>query len=63
MAKYSKKTQELVEEKMHEKKKGELKSGSGKKVKSDKQAVAIALSEARDKGYKTPKKSSSKKSK
>ncbi len=56
MAKYSKKTQEHVEKTMHRKKKGTLKSGSGKKVKSSKQAIAIALSEARDKGYKAPKK-------
>jgi hypothetical protein len=32
---------------MHEYKEGSLKSGSGGKVKSRKQAVAIALSEAR----------------
>lgn len=31
---------------MHEHKKGTLKSGSGKKVKSRKQAVAIAMSES-----------------
>jgi hypothetical protein len=31
---------------MHEYKTGTLKSGSGKKVKSRKQAIAIALSEA-----------------
>lgn len=37
---------------------GELKSGSGKKVKSRKQAVAIALSEARQSGAKIPKKKS-----
>jgi hypothetical protein len=60
MAKYSKKTQEHVEETMHRKKKGTLKSGSGKKVKSSKQAIAIALSEAREKGYKAPKKAAKK---
>ncbi len=54
MTKYSKKTQEHVEETMHKKKEGKLYSGSGKKVKSNKQAVAIALSEAREKGYKVP---------
>ena len=32
---------------MHEHKKGTLKSGSGKKVRSRKQAVAIAMSEIR----------------
>jgi Family of unknown function (DUF6496) len=41
---------------MKEKKEGTLKSGSGKKVKSRKQAVAIALSEARKSGSKIPKK-------
>ena len=35
---------------MKEHKEGKLKSGSGKKVKSRKQAVAIALSEARESG-------------
>jgi hypothetical protein len=41
---------------MKEHKEGTLKSGSGKKVKSRKQAVAIALSEARKSGAKIPKK-------
>jgi hypothetical protein len=41
---------------MHEHKEGALKSGSGKKVKSRKQAVAIALNEARKSGAKIPKK-------
>ncbi len=54
MAKYSEKTQDTVEEAMHKMKKGTLKSGSGKKVKSRKQAIAIGLSEAREKGYKVP---------
>jgi hypothetical protein len=44
---------------MKENKEGTLKSGSGKKVKSRKQAVAIALSEARRAGAKIPKKSKS----
>jgi len=44
---------------LKEHKQGELKSGSGKKVKSRKQAVAIALSEARRSGAKIPKKKSS----
>lgn len=43
---------------MHEYKSGTLKSGGLKKVKSRKQAVAIALSEARKSGAKIPKKSS-----
>ena len=41
---------------MKEHKEGTLKSGSGKKVTSRKQAVAIALSEARKSGAKIPKK-------
>jgi hypothetical protein len=44
---------------MKEHKQGTLKSGSGKKVTSRKQAVAIALSEARQSGAKIPKKRSS----
>ena len=56
MAKYSKEAQEKVEKVMHEKKKGTLKTGSGKKVTSEKQAVAIGLSEARKAGAKVPKK-------
>jgi hypothetical protein len=43
---------------MKEKKEGTLQSGSGKKVTSRKQAVAIALSEARKSGAKIPKKKS-----
>ncbi len=35
-------------------KKGTLKSGSGEKVTDRKQAIAIGISEARRKGYKTP---------
>ena len=58
MAKYSKKTGEKVEETMHEMKEGKLKTGSGKKVTSKKQAVAIGLSEARKEGAKVPKKKS-----
>ncbi|GAA4469687.1 hypothetical protein GCM10023093_29570 [Nemorincola caseinilytica] len=58
MAKYSKGAQEKVREEMHEMKKGRLKSGSGKKVTDPKQAVAIALSEAREEGEKVPKKKS-----
>jgi hypothetical protein len=54
MAKYGKKAQEKVEATMHEFKEGKLKSGSGKKVKSRKQAVAIGLSEARRAGAKVP---------
>jgi len=60
MAKYSKKASEKVEETMHEKNAGTLKSGSGKKVTSRKQAIAIGLSEARKEGAKVPKKKSAK---
>lgn len=56
MAKYGKKAGEKVEKAMHEMKEGKLKSGSGKKVTSKKQAVAIGLSEARKEGGKVPKK-------
>lgn len=45
-----------IEKVMHEHKEGKLESGSGKKVTSRKQAVAIALSEARKSGAKIPKK-------
>jgi hypothetical protein len=64
MAKYSKKAQETVEDAMHDMKRGKLRSGKGGKggkVKSRKQAIAIGLSEAREKGYKAPKKKSAKK--
>jgi uncharacterized protein DUF6496 len=56
MATYSKKAQEKVKETMHERKAGTLKSGSGQKVTSRKQAIAIGLSEARKEGAKVPKK-------
>ena len=56
MAKYSEKAGEKVEKTMHELKKGTLKSGSGKKVTSKKQAIAIGLSEARKEGDRVPKK-------
>ncbi len=54
MAKYSKKAQDKVEKTMHERKKGTLKSSSGQKVTSRKQAIAIGLSEAREAGAKVP---------
>ena len=56
MAKYSKKAGEKVEKAMHEMKEGKLETGTGKKVTSKKQAVAIGLSEAREQGAKVPKK-------
>ena len=55
MAKYSKKAGEKVEEAMYEMKEGKLKTGTGKKVTSKKQAVAIGLSQARENGAKAPK--------
>lgn len=55
-AKYDKKASEKVSEVMHEKKEGKLKTSAGKKVTSNKQAIAIGLSEARKEGAKVPKK-------
>ncbi len=63
MAKYGKAAAKTVKSAMHRKKKGTLKSGSGRKVTSRKQAIAIGLSEAREKGAKVPRKSSRKTSK
>jgi hypothetical protein len=62
--KYGKAASKSVKRAMHKRKSGTLKSGgSGRKVKSRKQAIAIGLSEAREKGAKVPRKrSSSKKS-
>ncbi len=62
MAQYGKKAGEKVEKAMHELHEGDLKTGSGKKVTSKKQAVAIGLSEARAEGGKAPKKAATKKS-
>lgn len=62
MAKYSEGASEKVEEVMHEMKEGKLKTGTGKKVTSRKQAIAIGLSEAREEGEKVPKKQAPKKS-
>jgi len=59
MAKYGKASRKRVKSAMHRKKKGTLKSGSGRKVKSRKQAIAIGLSEARKKGAKVPRRKSS----
>jgi hypothetical protein len=58
MAKYGKAASKNVKSTMRRRKKGTLKSGSGRTVKSRKQAIAIALSEARKKGAKVPRKSS-----
>ena len=54
--------QKKVEKTMQERKEGTLRSGKGGKggkVTSRKQAIAIGLSEARKKGAKIPKKTSS----
>jgi hypothetical protein len=61
MAKYGKAAGKRVESAMRRKKKGTLKSSSGRKVKSRKQAIAIGLSEARSKGAKVPKKKGARK--
>ena len=58
--KYSKKASSSVERVMKKRKAGTLKSGSGRKVKSRKQAIAIGLSEARAAGQKVPKKTTAK---
>jgi hypothetical protein len=60
--KYGKAAGKSVKRAMHKRKSGTLKSGSGRKVKSREQAIAIGLSEAREKGAKVPRKRSSKKS-
>ena len=54
MAKYGRSASKNVASAMRRKKKGTLKSGSGRTVKSRKQAIAIGLSEAREKGAKVP---------
>ena len=54
MATYGKKASDKVEKTMHEMKEGTLKSSSGEKVTSRKQAIAIGLSEARAAGGKVP---------
>ena len=53
---YSRSASKDVERAMKKRKRGTLKSGgSGRKVRSRKQAIAIGLSEARAKGKKVPK--------
>ena len=60
--KYGPAASKRVESAMRRRKKGTLKSGSGRKVKSRKQAIAIGLSEARKKGAKVPRKRTGRKS-
>ena len=62
MAKYGKSASENVESTMRRRKRGTLKSGSGRKVTSRKQAIAIGLSEAREKGAKVPPRKGARKS-
>ena len=52
--KYGKAAEKTVASAMRRRKRGTLRSGSGVKVKSRKQAIAIGLSEARAKGAKVP---------
>jgi iron complex transport system ATP-binding protein len=61
MAKYGKSASKNVKSTMRRRKKGTLKSSSGRTVKSRKQAIAIGLSEAREKGAKVPPRKGTKK--
>jgi hypothetical protein len=54
VAKYGRAASKSVQSALHRKKRGTLKSGSGRPVTSRKQAIAIALNEARQKGAKVP---------
>ena len=54
--KYSRGAGTEVKREMHRYKRGTAKSGRGGKVKSRKQAIAIALSKARKKGKRVPRK-------
>jgi len=59
MAKYGKSAAKNVRSTMRRRKRGTLRSSSGQKVTSRKQAIAIGLSEARRKGAKVPTRKSS----
>ncbi len=54
MAKYGAAAKKTVKSAMKRRKSGTLKSGSGRTVKSRKQAIAIGLNEARENGAKVP---------
>lgn len=54
--KYGPKARKKIEETIHEYKEGDLETGSGKKVHSREQAVAIGISKARKANAKVPKK-------
>ena len=58
MAKYGKSASKYVKSALQRRKWGTLMSGSGGRVKSRKQAIAIGLGEAREKGAKGPRKRS-----
>jgi hypothetical protein len=55
MAKYGPTAHRKVKKAVREFRQGQLKSSSGDKVKSRKQAIAIGLSQARRRGGKVPK--------
>jgi len=61
MAKYGRGASKTVKSAMRRRKRGTLKSGSGRKVTSRKQAIAIGLNEAREKGAKVPSRKRSRK--
>jgi hypothetical protein len=61
MAKRKSAASRSVKSAMHRKKKGTLKSGSGRRVMSRKLAIAIGLNEARKKGAKVPARKGSRK--
>lgn len=60
-SRYGKKASSKVKRAMHKRKRGTLRSGSGRKVTSRKQAIAIGLSEARKAGGKVPRKKTAQK--
>jgi hypothetical protein len=62
MAKYGRSASKNVESTMRRRKRGTLKSSSGRRVTSRKQAIAIGLNEAREKGAKVPPRKSARKS-
>jgi Family of unknown function (DUF6496) len=61
MAKYGRGASKTVKSAMRRRKRGTLRSGSGRKVTSRKQAIAIGLNEAREKGAKVPSRKRSRK--
>lgn len=55
-SKYSPRAQKKIEQVMREFQEGKLRSADGKQVTDRQQALAIALSQARERGLKVPKK-------